>query len=536
MKNLLKKQILVLVLSAVIFPVFSEINILVEGSGDFYIPLQTASDKKSYGKIKPSVGGGGKFEIRPFQEMGIFMGVDYISLQSADVSPYNSLSATAGLGIRWPFLDRFTANGNVYGGVFSTSHTMSTKEKFTNSGVTFGGDAGVSFMITPVISVNGSVGYRYNYHADFPMQNLKASVGVSLNLTEALAHRDKVTCEMTRLDPVFPVLYSWYNDNSFGEVEVFNGENQTITRVNVYFYMEQYMRQPKLCGEIKKLKKNQSEKVELTSFFNERILELTEKTDATATIILEYYRYSKKERIEIPVTIPVYNRNSMSWDDDRRASVFVSARDANALSFAKQVAAAVRSNISPSKNENMQYAAALYEALSLWGMNYVVDPSSAYANNIGTTSIDFLQFPHQSLAYKGGDCDDLSILYCSLLESLGIESAFITVPGHIYAAFDTGLTEEDAKSKFKADDVIYYEGRAWMPVEITLTKDGFEKARRYGINEWNKYAKTGEGMIYPMHDSWTIYNPVTPPANGEDIFLTNRTQILNAFLRVRDSL
>jgi hypothetical protein len=43
------------------------------------------------------------------------------------------------------------------------------------------------------------------------------------------------------------------------------------------------------------------------------------------------------------------------------------------------------------------------------------------------------------LYYRGGDCDDLSILYCSLLEVLGLDTAFITVPGHIYAAFDTGI-------------------------------------------------------------------------------------------------
>jgi transglutaminase-like putative cysteine protease len=44
---------------------------------------------------------------------------------------------------------------------------------------------------------------------------------------------------------------------------------------------------------------------------------------------------------------------------------------------------------------------------------------------------DSLNYPYQTLFYRGGDCDDLSILFCSLMESLGVASAFITVPGHI---------------------------------------------------------------------------------------------------------
>ena len=32
----------------------------------------------------------------------------------------------------------------------------------------------------------------------------------------------------------------------------------------------------------------------------------------------------------------------------------------------------------------------------------------------------------QTLEYRAGDCDDLSILYSALLESVGVETAFIT--------------------------------------------------------------------------------------------------------------
>ncbi|MCK4542225.1 MAG: transglutaminase domain-containing protein [Spirochaetales bacterium] len=74
--------------------------------------------------------------------------------------------------------------------------------------------------------------------------------------------------------------------------------------------------------------------------------------------------------------------------------------------------------------------------LGLYGLNYVVDPRTPYTELSQQREwIDFIQFPRQTLEYRAGDCDDLSILYCALLESVGIETAFITVPGHILMAF-----------------------------------------------------------------------------------------------------
>ena len=46
--------------------------------------------------------------------------------------------------------------------------------------------------------------------------------------------------------------------------------------------------------------------------------------------------------------------------------------------------------------------------------------------------------PAQLLASRTGDCDDMSVLYCALLENLGVPTAFLDGPGHILMLFDTG--------------------------------------------------------------------------------------------------
>ena len=63
-------------------------------------------------------------------------------------------------------------------------------------------------------------------------------------------------------------------------------------------------------------------------------------------------------------------------------------------------------------------------------------------------AVDTLKFPRQTIDYKSGDCSDLSILYCALLESMQIETAFITVPGHIFMAVNLGVTPEAANKAF----------------------------------------------------------------------------------------
>ena len=38
-------------------------------------------------------------------------------------------------------------------------------------------------------------------------------------------------------------------------------------------------------------------------------------------------------------------------------------------------------------------------------------------------AIDHIQYPAQTLGGKTGDCDDLTVLYCALLESAGMATA-----------------------------------------------------------------------------------------------------------------
>lgn len=179
------------------------------------------------------------------------------------------------------------------------------------------------------------------------------------------------------------------------------------------------------------------------------------------------------------------------------------------LTFAKNTHAAVESMKGLAGDRNMRVALGIFEALNLFGLQYSPDPSSPYGAALGGGAVDFLQFPAQTLQFRSGDCDDLTILYCTLLESLGIETAMLTVPGHIFPAFALAMSPAEAEGLFAGtQDYIEMDGKVWIPVEITLIKKGFSQAWRQAINEYNTARGKGEANFFRVRESWEVYEPV----------------------------
>ena len=119
---------------------------------------------------------------------------------------------------------------------------------------------------------------------------------------------------------------------------------------------------------------------------------------------------------------------------------------------------------------------------------YVSDPS---------LSIDKVQFPEETLKLRTGDCDDLAILYASLLGSIGIKVAFVDVKGlrkinesHVYIIFDTEIDKKFAQaitSNEKKYIILKNESgteTAWIPVETTLVHKGFDEAWETGAEQF----------------------------------------------------
>ena len=252
---------------------------------------------------------------------------------------------------------------------------------------------------------------------------------------------------------IFPVFFKYYDNNPIGKVTIKNAENVPVENVKVSFYEKQYMNNPKEAEIIERMEPGEEKEVELYGLFTSKILEITEGTKLSSLITIDYTKEGQLLTREFIETVRVYNRNAMTWDDDRKASAFVTAKDPNVLKFAKNVVGWIKNDMSRAVNENLQIAIALHETLDLYGISYIIDPTTPYIElSQNELAIDYLQFPKQTLEFLAGDCDDLSILYASLLEASGIETAFVTTPGHIFIAFNLGMSPDEARDRFLYPD------------------------------------------------------------------------------------
>ena len=414
-----------------------------------------------------------------------------------------------GLAWEWYPLDRLGVGVHGGGGPYIASFGDS-------SGWSWTAEAGgqVVYRLNPAVSAVLSAGYEYHLAPGEPLLR-SLGFGLGARLSPGGLSGGDVSIMEAVTGQVFPVFHTHYDDHPFGSVTVANGENGTIRDVRVSFFAKQYMTEPKLCAVFASIPRGGTVKAPVLALFNEDILRLTEDTKASAEISVTYSFLGSARQVRHTQVVQVRHRNAMSWDDDRRAAAFVSPRDPAVLRYSKYTAGLVReADTLTELDQNLKFAVGLFEGLALYGLNYVVDPTTPYSElSEHSGAVDFLQYPYQTLVYKGGDCDDLSIMFAAVLESVGIPAAFVTVPGHIYLAFGLQGDEAAARRGFSSpDDLIFINGKAWVPLEITLVNGGFVKAWQYGAREWREHPE--ERALLPVAEAWSVYDPVGIP--GED--------------------
>jgi tetratricopeptide (TPR) repeat protein len=211
-------------------------------------------------------------------------------------------------------------------------------------------------------------------------------------------------------------------------------------------------------------------------------------------------------------------------------AAFVATNDPAVMLF-RSAAVSVVDQASTAVDDNLRAAIALHEALSLYGIKYWADPKGSYETiSKSKTDVDYLQFPAQTLQLKTGDCDDLSILWSALLEASSVSTAFVTVPGHIFVAFQLDMTQEEAKKRPLAqEDLIYAKSGVWVPVEVTSIKDGFLKAWQAGAKEWRDASARGAPGFDTFAEASALFAPVGFSSSSASLALPTDTAISAAY-------
>lgn len=442
-------------------------------------------------------------------------GLSYLYMPTHGTIPLNLIAGSAGGGLRFDMGTLFTLRLGLFAGGF-----VGLYDSLIAYNPLAGAEAGLQVNLGGGFRLGLSGGYDYyvgtiltepDFSALSLLEGFNFSVGAYFVPVAGSGkdRRPRMEIESPIFQSVFPVFYQYYNENPLGMVRITNKEKRAVQNVRVSLMVNQYMEAPKQSIVLEKMGRGESVDVPILALFRNSILGVTEGTTVSAQIIVEYEDGGEHLSVSRTETLRILNRNNITWDDDRKAAAFVTANDPTVQRFARNITAAIRGESVTAVNERLRIAMAIFQALNIYGIEYVIDPDSSYIElSQDVSALDSIQFPQQTLDFKAGDCDDLTVLYCALLESVGIRTAFITVPGHIYAAFALDMDEAEAAKTFsRPEELIVLDKEVWVPIEITLVKKDFLEAWTSGAKQWNENEPSGQAQIFIIRDAWRLYAP-----------------------------
>lgn len=495
-----------------------------------------------------STGFGGEIGLSydPGEIAGLLLrgGLRYEHSSVQSITSLSFIGADAGAGWQFQLSPRFGLKALAGGGY---SYGILEDDSFSGGQLSAFGGLGGNFLVSPSLDLELIATYR----AELGLAHL-LDVWIGARYYFSGTNQRRRTIEAARssdglqtpppgkglrienleLDEIFPVFYTYYDDHPIGSMELYNPGTDPIVYPKISLYIPQFMETPREVDLPDGIEGGRRIPLDLTALFNDDILSVTEATKVSGQLKIEYTIANRQYGESREISIRILDRNAITWNDDRRAAAFVTAKDPAIMAISKHAAGAVR-NVGPDAlDKNMVTAMGLFSVLDILDTNYVVDPQNSYkefSRNI--TAVDYLQFPRQTLEYRAGDCDDLSVLYAAMLESVGVETAFITVPGHIYLAFRAAYTPRElGRILSSQQELIVIDNVAWFPVEVTIPEKGFMEAWETGAREWRDASESGSAKLIPVHDTWSVYEPVALPGSIE-IAAPAASEVLNAFRR-----
>jgi hypothetical protein len=327
------------------------------------------------------------------------------------------------------------------------------------------------------------------YTSDRVSLTVKAIFG---NIRERLALIESV--EM--FGSVYPSSHEVFAYNPIGTTRVKNISSKPI-HAKAAFFVDNYMDEPTESRPVT-IQPGESVDIPLTAVFNERIGKVSTLTIKEGNVTINASPAEQEDdRYQTPVLI--HGRNA--WDGDALTlRYFVTPDDPDVIRYSRDVLLDHRDSLVQVDRslESFRKARILFDDLA-GKLMYVNDPKQ---------SSDYVQYPAETLRLRGGDCDDLSVCFVSLLSSIGISTAFVDVipPGrpeesHIYLLFDTGVDPKFGShvSPNPKRYVVRKDKRGietvWIPMETTAVARGFDEAWTRGAQEYFDDVEVGLGTI-----------------------------------------
>jgi len=344
------------------------------------------------------------------------------------------------------------------------------------------------------------------------MEDLKALFGEKGGGAERKA---PLAISDAQIANLFPSLMQWYAAHPVGTVTVKNTLTQQVEKVRATVLIPRLMDFPSETRTLPALAAGASASFDLSLAFNSSILEQEEDMAVQAKIDVTCVADGVEQTVSRVVTATIYRNTALTWDDTAKIASFVTPNEETVSGFAHRVLGAADEEKRFGLSGKLFRAIRLCDALGAYGVAYVEDQVTPISKILGRAEIlDTVQFPRTTLYDRTGDCDDTTALLASLLESVGVQTAVLTTPGHIFLAFDSGEPAESAPFLSAGPlEVIASGGRSWVPVETTALRKGFLAAWAAASETIRRSRAGGQMQFLALEGARNMYPALPLPSS-----------------------
>ena len=325
--------------------------------------------------------------------------------------------------------------------------------------------------------------------------------------------------------------------------------------VSISTFIPKYMDKPLVVAKDILLPASGSEtsnkKVPLAFQFNKKVEQLDEDLLTEAEIVINYKYLGRTREIRKRRPITLRQMGKVAYREKLDPMVaFIDPTDPVTKSFALSASQITVDNGNMIQISNLLNAMKIYEALSsrgieyrsddslpfqsIYGRGYVVDETTSYTQSLLSAAdlwyIDVdgpfkkMRYPRTMLGTKKlvADCDELTVLYSTLLESIDIRTKIVDLGEDTFLMFETNLNPS-SDLNIKKRLVVHNEGKSWIPVDVRAFGSSFVSAWKAGAEAYENGKIQGELKLVDVRAAWNTYVRMHPQTNLDPVSLVDKT-------------
>lgn len=358
--------------------------------------------------------------------------------------------------------------------------------------------------------------YSYQHHPYLPDNHY-----LSLSLT-IRKKKSPIVADQVQMRDLFPVLYKQYSITPVGFVRVHNTSLENC-EVGVVVSLPPFTSDNGDVSQWHALQPGERKEIPVYLNANENILTLEEDRPVSLNIRIfgkcedEYVSSTNGETV-------LYQRNAITWEDPRKVAAFIYPSSEVVDKFVRETLRNYQNATPPFLPIELAHAIQMYDELGELNFQYKPDPNHPFETTVlQRNEIDTVQDPTATLARRTGDCDDLVVLFAACLENIGLNTAIVDFPGHLFLMFQP---PEPLSAEIAALYGVEWNESIWYPIEMTTIGVPWTEANLIGRQQFEYWKLHNDFNVFTLASAWHEYPPVLFPPSVQVLTVTARGKLL----------